>query len=206
MSGSTPSVEAPKVRRTVLASAAVAAAAISVPVVAVTGTAQAATAASQQKTAQTAKATTKAPVTWNMVAAALARKLVGYPYMYGGTTTAGFDCSGLTQWVYHHTGHGKAIDRTANDQFHQFKRISHSAARPGDLVFFHETSSPSSYVYHVGVYEGGNGLILKTLHLGTAQGVALALIRRAGILFATAIGVIVLLYRTAEGSAKRLKK
>lgn len=58
----------------------------------------------------------------------------------------------------------------------------------------------------IGVYEGGNGLILKTLHLGTAQGVALALIRRAGILFATAVGVVVLLYRTAEGSAKRLKK
>jgi uncharacterized protein (TIRG00374 family) len=58
----------------------------------------------------------------------------------------------------------------------------------------------------IGVYEGGNGLILKTLHLGTAQGVALALIRRAGILFATAIGVIVLLWRTAEGGAKRLKR
>ena len=58
----------------------------------------------------------------------------------------------------------------------------------------------------IGVYEGGNGLILKTLHLGTAQGVALALIRRAGILFATAIGVVVLLWRTAEGGAKRLKK
>ena len=58
----------------------------------------------------------------------------------------------------------------------------------------------------IGVYEGGNGLILKTLHLGTAQGVALALIRRAGILFATAIGVIVLLWRTAEGGANRLKK
>jgi uncharacterized protein (TIRG00374 family) len=58
----------------------------------------------------------------------------------------------------------------------------------------------------IGVYEGGNGLILKTLHLGTAQGVALALIRRAGILFATALGVVVLLWRTAEGGAKRLKK
>ena len=57
----------------------------------------------------------------------------------------------------------------------------------------------------IGVYEGGNGLILKTLHLGTAQGVALALIRRAGILFATAVGVVVLLYRTAEGTSKRLK-
>jgi uncharacterized protein (TIRG00374 family) len=58
----------------------------------------------------------------------------------------------------------------------------------------------------IGVYEGGNGLILKTLHLGTAQGVALALIRRAGILFATAVGVVVLLWRTAEGGAKRLKR
>lgn len=153
-------------RRTMLASAAVAAAAISVPVVAVTGTAQAATAASQQKTAQTAKATTNAPVTWNMAAAALARKLVGYPYRYGGTTTAGFDCSGLTQWVYRHAGHGKVIDRIANDQFHQFKRISHAAARPGDLVFFHVTSAPSSYVYHVGVYEGGKDIVAATTPSG----------------------------------------
>lgn len=153
-------------RRTVLASAAVAAAAISVPVVAVTGTAQAATVASQQKTAQATKATKKAPVTWNMVAAALARKLIGLPYRYGGTTTAGFDCSGLTQWVYRHAGHGKVIDRIANDQFHQFKRISHAAARPGDLVFFHATSSPSSYVYHVGVYEGGNHMVAATTPRG----------------------------------------
>jgi cell wall-associated NlpC family hydrolase len=151
-------------RRNVLAGTAVAAVAISVPVTAVTspafsGTARAATLSGQQKAAPATKATTKAPVTWNMVAAALARKMVGYPYAYGGTSTAGFDCSGLTQWVYHHAGHGKAIDRIANDQFHEFKRISHAAARPGDLVFFHETSAPSSYVYHVGVYEGGNDMV-----------------------------------------------
>lgn len=153
-------------RRNLLASAAVAAAAISVPAVAVavpalTGTAQAATLAGQQKTA---KATTAAPVTWNMVAAAKAKKLVGYPYVYGGTTTAGFDCSGLTQWVYRHTGHGKVINRMAEDQFLQFRRISHAAARPGDLVFFHETSNPASYVYHVGVYEGGEYMVAATTY------------------------------------------
>jgi cell wall-associated NlpC family hydrolase len=150
-------------RRTLLASAAVAAAAISVPV-AVTSTAQAAALTGQQKAVQATKATKKAPVTWNMVAAALARKLVGIPYVYGGTTTAGFDCSGLAQWVYRHTGHGKAINRIADDQYHEFKRISHAAARPGDLVFFHDTSSPASYVYHVGVYEGGNYMVAATTY------------------------------------------
>lgn len=151
-------------RLNLLASAAVAAAAISVPVAVTgavwTGTAQAATAASQQTTA---KATTTA-VTWNMVAATKAKQLVGSPYMYGGTSTAGFDCSGLTQWVYHHTGHGLAIDRMANDQFHQFRQVSHANARPGDLVFFHETSNPASYVYHVGVYEGGEMMVAATTY------------------------------------------
>jgi cell wall-associated NlpC family hydrolase len=94
-----------------------------------------------------------------MVAAAKAKKLVGYPYIWGGNTIAGFDCSGLTQWVYRHTGHGKVIQRTAEEQFLQFRRISHASARPGDLVFFHDTSSPSSYVYHVGVYEGGEYMV-----------------------------------------------
>ncbi len=157
-------------RRNLLASAAVAAAAISLPVAVsgtvLTGTAQAATAAGQQKTVQATKATTMAPVTWNMAAAALARKLIGLPYVYGGTSTAGFDCSGLTQWVYRHAGHGKAISRTADAQFLQFRQISHAGARPGDLVFFHVTSSPASYVYHVGVYEGGKDMVAATTPSG----------------------------------------
>ena len=138
-------------RRNWLAGAAVAAAAVSIPVTALSGTAQAAT-------------TARAAVTWNMVAAVKARHLVGDPYAYGGTSQAGFDCSGLTQWVYHHTGHGKRINRTAEDQYRQFKRISHRDARPGDLVFFHVTSNPASYVYHVGVYEGGEMMVAATTY------------------------------------------
>lgn len=162
-------------RRNWLASAAVAAAAISVPVTAVTGTAQAATLTGQQKAAASAgktparvlkKVTVKAPVAWNMAAASLARTLVGDPYRWGGTSPAGFDCSGLTQFVYRHTGHGMLINRTAEAQFLQFRQISKSSARPGDLVFFHDTSSPSSYVYHVGVYEGGNDMVAATTPSG----------------------------------------
>jgi cell wall-associated NlpC family hydrolase len=156
-------------RRNWLAGAAVAAVAISVPVTALTapvlgGTAQAATLSSQQKatvaTTVKPRQIKKAVVTplWNKVAAALAKKLVGAPYEFGGTSPAGFDCSGFTQYVYEHTGGGKRIDRTAEDQFLEFKRISKGDARPGDLVFFHDSSNPDSYVYHVGVFEGGNDM------------------------------------------------
>jgi cell wall-associated NlpC family hydrolase len=157
-------------RRQWLASAAVAAVAISVPVTALAGpasvgTAQAATLSGQQKAtaagAVKVRQIKKAAATplWNQVAAALAKRLVGDRYESGGTSPAGFDCSGLTQYVYRHTGGGKPIDRTAQDQFLEFKRISEADARPGDLVFFHDTSDPDSYVYHVGVYEGGGDMV-----------------------------------------------
>jgi peptidoglycan DL-endopeptidase CwlO len=169
-------------RRNRLAGKAAAAAAISVAVTAVSGTAlsgtaQAATTNSQQTTAakslvtsSTLKPATKAaPVTWDTVAAKLAKKLIGDPYEYGGASTAGFDCSGLTQWVYKHSGHGKSIDRLAEDQFLEFKRISQKDARAGDLVFFHDTSDPDSYVYHVGVYEGGGDMVAATTTDGDVQ-------------------------------------
>jgi cell wall-associated NlpC family hydrolase len=173
MSGSIQSgAGAPRVRHTWLARAVLAAAAVSVPVAALAGTALAAT-DSQQKTvtasstistlAFTTKATKASSESYNEVAAAVAMALVGDPYAYGGTSPAGFDCSGLTQWVYKHTGGGKTIPRMAEDQFLQFRPVSRAAARPGDLVFFHDTSDLDSYVYHVGVYEGGTMMVAATV-------------------------------------------
>jgi peptidoglycan DL-endopeptidase CwlO len=160
-----------------LARAVLAAAAVSVPVVTIAGQAQTAPAqaatGSQQKTvtasstlvrelAQKTQAKKAAFRTYNQVAAAVAKTKVGSPYAYGGTGPAGFDCSGLTQWVYRHTGGGKPIPRMAEDQFLHFHLISRAAARPGDLVFFHDTSYLGSYVYHVGVYEGGDMMVAAT--------------------------------------------
>ncbi|MEQ1645851.1 MAG: lysylphosphatidylglycerol synthase domain-containing protein [Pyrinomonadaceae bacterium] len=56
----------------------------------------------------------------------------------------------------------------------------------------------------IGVYEGGNGLILKTLGYTTAVGVALALVRRGAILFSTVVGLVILLWRGAARGAKHL--
>jgi cell wall-associated NlpC family hydrolase len=169
-------------RHTWLARAVFTAAAVSVPVAALAGSAQTAPAraatGSQQETVTASSAartlalttpglkttaTKASSMTYNQVAAVLAMALVGDPYAYGGTSPAGFDCSGLTQWVYRHTGGGKTIPRMAEDQFLRFRPISHAAARPGDLVFFHDTSSLDSYVYHVGVYEGGTMMIAATV-------------------------------------------
>lgn len=58
----------------------------------------------------------------------------------------------------------------------------------------------------IGVYEGGNGVILRTLGYTTAAGVAVGLVRRGAILFSALIGLIIVIWRTAEGGAKRLKK
>ena len=156
-------------RRNWLAGAA-AAAAITIPVTALSGTAlggtaQAAT-VSQQMAATTKVRVLQRVVAFNQSAAAVARRLVGDPYVYGGSTPAGFDCSGLAQYVYRHAGHGRSIQRTAEAQYLQFRRIARSAAKPGDLVFFHDTSSPSSYVYHVGVFEGGVDMVAATTPAG----------------------------------------
>lgn len=58
----------------------------------------------------------------------------------------------------------------------------------------------------IGVYEGGNGIILQTLGYTAAVGVALALVRRGAILFSTTIGLVILLWRTAERGARHLAR
>jgi cell wall-associated NlpC family hydrolase len=166
MSGSTrASRRRLKVRRNLLAGAAgaaVAAMALGVPVAG--GVAQAAPLHGQQMNLPNPIRTAvhRRPASFNLKVALYVKRLEGAPYAWGGTTPAGFDCSGLAQYVYRHFG--KRIRRTAEDQFLEFRRISKSRALFGDLVFFHASSDPNSYVYHVGVYEGGNSMVAATTY------------------------------------------
>lgn len=84
--------------------------------------------------------------------------LIGVPYRWGGTTRAGFDCSGFTQHVW--AAAGIKIPRTVRAQAEAGTRVPLSKAEPGDLVVFYASQ------HHVGIYIG-NGLVIHSPHSGT---------------------------------------
>ena len=90
-----------------------------------------------------------------------AMHLRGVPYVWSGTTPAGFDCSGFTRYVY-----GKLGINLAHSSYAQWTSGQHIARpdlRPGDLVFF-------AGLGHVGIYIGG-GRFIHAPHTGTVVSV-----------------------------------
>ena len=85
-----------------------------------------------------------------------AKRFIGVPYVWGGTTPSGFDCSGFVQYIYANNKSYKIqIPRTTYDQINVGKPIAKTNLQPGDLVFFGSASS----VDHVGIYIGSNQFI-----------------------------------------------
>ena len=89
-----------------------------------------------------------------------AAKFLGVPYVYGGSTPSGFDCSGFTSYVYKNTV--CSIERVAQAQFDTTTRVSRDELLPGDLVFF---GSSAYSISHVGIYVG-DGQFIHAPHTG----------------------------------------
>ena len=80
----------------------------------------------------------------------VASKYIGVPYVFGGSTPGGFDCSGLTRYVF--SQFGVSLAHSVSAQGRKGHRIKASNAQPGDLVVWNDGG-------HIGIYVGGGNMI-----------------------------------------------
>ena len=88
---------------------------------------------------------------------AVAERLIETPYLWGGRTSEGIDCSGLVQWSFAQAG--VTMPRVAADQARTGPAVPVSQLQPGDLLFYHTDPTDPGYISHVTIYLGDGKMI-----------------------------------------------
>ncbi len=96
-----------------------------------------------------------------------AKQYLGVPYVWGGSTPNGFDCSGFVQYVLRE--HGYNIPRTSKQQSTYGQSVSLKNVKAGDLVFFGDSKNNIS---HVGMISSTKGRSMKMIHASSSQGIS----------------------------------
>lgn len=97
-----------------------------------------------------------------------AKEYIGVPYVSGGTSRWGFDCSGYTQYVFNQVG--LTIDRTVWDQMDEGIIVAKEDLQCGDLVIFSYTGENGGFASHIGIYVGNDQVI----HASSSRGVTIS--------------------------------
>ena len=95
----------------------------------------------------------------------LAHEYLGTPYVWGGESPKGFDCSGFAQYLYAKVG--ISIPRTTYTQWTTGHAVSKRNLQPGDLVFFRGSDARGGLPGHVGIYIG-DGMMIDAPHTGSS--------------------------------------
>ena len=91
-------------------------------------------------------------------------RFIGTPYVWGGASPKGFDCSGLVEYALKQVG-VKDPPRTSEEQWAWVKHITRSQLQPGDLVFYAGSDGTNSQPGHVAIYVG-DGDVVQAPHTG----------------------------------------